>query len=574
MTRALARRALSLGALLSSLSACGLVGEPVGPLVQNTCTTTDDCARGVCEPDMGICISGEAASYLYYVDIVPPPDPAGHQQLAVRTGPFATTVDVSTLELFVPRQVRVQGTLRRQGVGARGAPVSGQVTFVRRSDGDAIAARTSTVQVRTLSIEPGVDPSTREFDWAVELLPRSTYDIFVEPQDSDRALLYPRLIGELVLADEGVQVELTYDDPASILEYAFRGRLVDADGTPHEGLEVRCVDPETGAVVSSVGTSGEDGTFTVFRNPAASSWQLRITAPALVQEAGAFPRYTVDPSVLLPGEVVDILIPAAPSTFEMRGRVEFRPAESTELRPVPNATIYLRSAVVIDERTGLAGSYDLTINSDDAGNYVAQLPAGEYSVQVVPSDSTLGILVLQQTVRGDLLGHVLEVPVRTRTGGAVVAPDGEPMADARVRATSLGLAPPGSMDASLARLARGSEVTTDAMGQFAIGVDIGVYDIRVEPATGSGWPWAVSVGLPVGNSAAIFAYGNVTVSAPTVVSGTAAYRDGAYLTGAEIRAYGVTGPDGAQRLVQVGSATVDADGDFRLLLPPNIAVAR
>ncbi len=570
MTRA--RRAAITALLLAMASGCGLTSDVPQSLVQNRCGGDGDCADGTCHPELAVCVASETTPYVYLLDVSPAPEAGGHAQLTARFGPYVASSGASRVELALPRQVPVVGTLRWDG-----DPIDAQITFVRRADGERIAtSRAPSVQAHTFGPpSDGSDPRLREEDWAVELLPSGIYDVIIEPSDADRALLYPRRVA-FELGVDGARVPLDYPSSAELEGARFFGRLVDLSGAPQVGLEVRCVDAASGLVISSIATSDEAGDFDVLIDPAASGpWQVRVTAPPERQAEGVFPRFLIDPSGLAPldGSTparFGVLVPGSPETVLFKGRVEHTPAGATEPRPVPSASIHLRATDILDEGTRLVGIYDVTVSANERGEYEVSVPRGTYDIDVTPNEPDLGLYAGRTEIRGETLGHALALPARTRIGATVLAPSGLPLPDTRIRALALGIAPAGLTEAGVARLARSSDVTSSSLGQFALPLDVGVYDIRVEPPAGSGFPWLVAPAFPVGSTGAVFAMGNLAVRAPIVVRGGALYGDAGAVAGAEVRAFAIVGPDGAQRAVQVGQATVGMDGTFLLYLPPSI----
>jgi hypothetical protein len=239
------------------------------------------------------------------------------------------------------------------------------------------------------------------------------------------------------------------------------------------------------------------------------------------------------------------------------------------MRAVPGAVLQLHSDDVADSTTGVVGSLDVTLTTDANGVYDGQVLPGNYSVSITPStDEELGVLHelhdLHPTVGAvEILGHVFHLPLRTVLTGVVQSPIGDLMRDVRVGATPLGIALAGLSDPSVARLARPSTALSGPMGDFRLELDVGVYDVVVQPPDGSGFAWAVVLDYGIGGSTATLA-DVMQVDAPVVVDSDLTWLDGGTLAGAEVRAFGIT-PD--HRAVMVGRTTSDAHGHARMLVP-------
>jgi hypothetical protein len=63
---------------------------------------------------------------------------------------------------------------------------------------------------------------------------------------------------------------------------------------------------------------------------------------------------------------------------------------------------------------------------------------------------------------------------------------------------------------------------------------------------------------------------DAALTAPFPVEGVITSSEGAPVPGALVRAYAVLRTDGIVRTVQIGEATADDDGNYRLLLPASL----
>jgi hypothetical protein len=156
--------------------------------------------------------------------------------------------------------------------------------------------------------------------------------------------------------------------------------------------------------------------------------------------------------------------------------------------------------------------------------------------------------------------------VRTILGGIAQAPGGEPLTGARVSASALGVPLDGIPVPDVARRNRSNESLVGSMGEFRLPLDIGVYDIAVEPPTRSGFPWWIEPDVGIGGASAALSR-VYEMRAPVVFTSTLTDAAGAPIEGAAIRAFAEL-PGG--RLVPIGRATTGELGSVRLLLPPEL----
>jgi hypothetical protein len=232
--------------------------------------------------------------------------------------------------------------------------------------------------------------------------------------------------------------------------------------------------------------------------------------------------------------------------------------------------IQLHSEDVADATTGVVGTLDLTLRADANGVYDGTVLPGNYTVTITsPAADELGVLhevrdLHPTTGSSELLGHVFHLPLRTVLGGTVQSPDGDLVRDAHVSATPLGVPLMGLTDPDVARLARPATALSGPMGDFRLELDVGVYDLVVEPPEGSGFAWTVMLDWGIGGSTATVPAGAMQVDAPVVIDADVTWLDGGALTGGEVRALAIT-PD--HRAVMVGRASCDAMGHVRVLVP-------
>jgi hypothetical protein len=555
---------LAAAAALALLAGCASPSEPID---RNRCDETEECATGTCDRARGWCVSDPEQPVSIALEVVPESEPLGGTPLAVTFAPVELAGSAE-LDLALPVGVSVRGRVRWIG-----EPVTASVAFVLPRE---IPGRPPT-RVETQTFNTPMRDGAEVFDYAVQLLPSRVYDVFVEPNGAWRARL-PPLQFRFESPPEGARSVQAFDYPEALPR--VRGRVVSAEGAGEPGLLVRAIDPLTGRALSSTaettaGPGDAQGQFEVVFAPGPERWVFSINASASRLEAGlASPTFTVDPRALVDGpEGVTILLPSiARETILYEGVVEL------EGRPGVGAAASLSWSArdVLDDATGVVGAYRVTAATTDEpgleGVFSVRLLPGTYEVVVTPTSPELGIA--RTRVRLDpvgvdrVVGQVFPVAERARFGGRVQVPWGAPVEGARVRAIARASSLAGVLD-DVAVYARSSEGASDGLGQFLLGLDVGLFDVVVEPPEGSGWPWSVRTDLAVGTVEGVF--GDVfELSAPLVISGRAAFEEYDAPARAEVRAYQLLeGPDGP-RTVEVGRARTDAEGRYTLLLPSRI----
>lgn len=553
------KRALLLLASLA-LVGCGLTGEPLptGPI--NACSEDADCGSARCDLDRGLCVAVEVDDLDVYLDVIPPSSFGSSDSF----GPYPLDA-LRSLDLRLSAPVRVEGTVRYGSL-----PIRAQVRF-RPTD---VPLPERAARIITQTFDPALPDHPQTYDFEVELVPGRSYTVRIEPEGADRAL-YPPLRGMLELGADGQHIDIAYlaDDLVSVV-----GDVSSLGGVPEDGLEVTAIDAATGEVLSSVGTTGSDpespGAFEIRMLRGAPAWLLRL-APAR-DRTGVFPTFVVDPSYLTtlvpPGtdiERAQVLVPTIASAVRFAGTVEY-PASIAVAQPVEGAVVTMR-AEIVDATTNMQGSIELTFVTDAMGRFDGSILPGIYEIQASSvSNPRLGILLERRELRPaagatELLGSVLSLPARSLLGGVAQAPGAEPLPDTTVRAIATGLPLDGLSDPELARRARSTDGVTDAAGEFRLDLDVGIFDLVVEPSAGSGYPWWIETGVGIGGSDRPINR-VAELRAPVAVDGTLEGYEGDRIAGAEIYAY--TRHEG--RLIAIGRVTTDAEGELHLLLPPTL----
>lgn len=554
------KRLSSLALLLGLSSGCGLTGEPVPTGPRNECSEDADCASARCDTERAMCVAAYIDPIEVFLDVVPPSTYGPSDSF----GPYALD-DLSRVDLRLPAPVRVEGTVRHEG-----RPIRAQVRF--RPIDVPLPERAPRILAQTF--DPELPDHPAEYDFEVQLVPGRSYSVRIEPQGEDRAAL-PPFRGMLELGEGGQHVDIVYE-PTELLTVV--GDVTSLGGSPEAALEVSAIDAATGELLSSVATTGSDpeapGAFEIRMLAGAPSWLLRL-APSR-DRVGVFPTFVVDPRVLTTlvppegGEArAQILVPAIESAVRFAGTVEY-PASIAAARPVEGAVVTLR-AEIVDDTTNMVGSLEISLVTDAMGRFDGTILPGVYELQASSASSPdLGILVETRTLRpatgtSDLIGSVLSLPARTLLGGLAQAPGAEPLPDAAVRATATGLPIEELVMPDLARLARSADSVTSNTGEFRLALDVGIYDLVVEPRMGSGYPWWVEAGVGIGGGTRPLSR-VAELRAPVVVEGTLESFESERIAAAEVHAF--TRVDG--RLIAIGRVATDASGELFLLLPPSL----
>lgn len=545
--------ALALVTLASvALAACSFAPESV-EFVENTCSSHDDCPGARCDEELGMCVSDAAEQILIGLEVTPATDPSGATPATVAFEPFAVE-GPETRELLLPAPISVVGNIRWGEVS-----VPAEITFELPSHfpgGAPIRVVASTAS------EPMLVADGNLADYSVRLVADRTYRVKVEPKGEGAHMLPPlRFEGPVPGGGDVWRLDLSYPPATEIIE--LRGRVVDGSG-PVEGLQIRAVEVGTSQVVSSVAvTDPVTGEFMLRIDPYAGPYVLRVSGSS----ESVFPTFTVDPSYLFPEDgVIEVLVPdLAGEAVEYTGVVETAAGE-----PIPEAIVTFKSQDVFDDTTGVVGSFRTTATTDAEGYFTVNVLPGTYEVLVTPTAREVAMSVM--TVRVDMTPtreiccQLFPIPERATYGGKIFTHDMREMAGATVQAIALGW--PGETLSPAARFNRSTDAVSDPTGQFELRLDEGTYDLLVKPPAESGFPWIVRRELVIGASSRPI-HDVFELAAPVPVDGRVQSSQGTPLVSAEIKAYAIIETHGMPRAIQIGRAITDADGRYRLLLPPS-----
>ncbi|MEQ9073636.1 MAG: carboxypeptidase-like regulatory domain-containing protein [Sandaracinaceae bacterium] len=558
----------------------------------NVCESDDDCSSARCDLDRSMCVSEPSGSYQVGLEVVPAQDPLGGTVLPVSFAPFDLAA-VGERDLELPLGTSTMGHVRDIQTGASVA-ANMRLSMISAIPGGP------TVDVDVQAVNEASEDPRRDgmlVNFATQILPGRRYQLVVQPTGEWRAKRPPiRPMAEYLSPEAGVaRIDfLTYPNFCSVPEQSappsdgclvrVQGVVVDAEGATQDGLILRAV-TASGRVLSSTMVTGENaelgaGRFELVMFQAdwasADGWFLEITPSAeRIEAEGPAPTFTVDPAGLYEeAGIVTVLMPSTAAIVTYEGWVD-----AASGAPLDGASLRFTSTDIVDDATGVVGRFSATATTE-AGRYQVRLLPGTYDVLVTPParEANLAVhrlsgVLISAPASGSMTvgGMLFEVPERVPLGGTVRTVMGEGMLDAQVRANPRGTTF-GDPPVEVARFARAAVTATDLDGRFALPLDVGVYDLVFEPPVGSNFPWLVLPDNPIRSDSPVTSV--YDLQNPVVLSGTARFTgegDLIPVNGGEIRAYAVLeGSDGRSRAVQIGRASIDADGRYTLLLPPSL----
>ena len=554
-------------ALLLLASACDFAGSEAS--VVNTCGADSECVQGEC--DEGRCVG--PADLEVVVEVVPPSGSTGAVRPPWRSVPFRFE-GALTRDLELLPTVEVSGQVRW---GERRVPAEIIFTEPPLPGLDAVRYRTTTFDTQA------GDGS----DYSIQLPTGSSFTVEVRPLPTPMGELGPavRVLPPLVLPEslntptpEGID-ELRWSDvdlryPTTLedacgagraegcrLEGVVVSRQSDID-VPEEGLQVWLFEEETQKVVSSRAETDEAGAFALLVQPGAGSWSLVVAGG---ETRPLFPRTLVDPSRLTDAL---IQVPTAASV-RYEGRVERASGDV-----LAGAVLRLTSDSVFDDSTGYVGEFEAQVTTDEQGKFSVDLLSGEYDVIITPSDVDLAVhsetVRVQAPATGEpvLRGQLFSVPARARLTGSVQTPDMQLLPSVSVLAIARNdPRAPSPVENIASRYNRSVDGEVYENGSFELRLDVGRYDLVIQPSEVSNYPWVVVPNYIVGSTGVSMPLTErYEVGVPAQINGVVTSASGDALGGAVVRVFGRP-PGSEERLVELGTTQTDEDGFYELLLP-------
>ncbi|MBN2196027.1 MAG: hypothetical protein JW751_24640 [Polyangiaceae bacterium] len=318
-----------------------------------------------------------------------------------------------------------------------------------------------------------------------------------------------------------------------------------------------------------------------------------IVAPTIVVERSSLGIFS--------GPAVLDQLTALPEPVEVEGQLLAitNPEDGRRALPV-GGTVTLVAKSIDGFESGTFPAFQTTVTADaEEGILRATLLPGTYLVRVLPSASCPEVA---PCARGAVLcdcpvgatetewsvaptpavqrGKTVELAWSTRISGWAVSANGAPIAGAPIQATAVPRMPRG-FDVVLGTepfVPRASSGTVASDGSFDLRADAGEYNLSIRPDTSTGFAWLVRSGVSVEFGGPNLEFGRLSLPLPVPYRGTVRVpadreRSGVeygVLPGAVLRAYLELDPG---TVVEVGSATADAAGEFELLLPAHLEQA-
>jgi hypothetical protein len=544
--------------------------------IDNSCGGNASCAQGVC--DGNICVDDSGASVALAIEVVS--GPAEAQVVTPASWAFAAepTSGRTSRDLLLPATRQVVGTVRWNG-----SPVPATLRFVRRMEDGLAPLAPIAVEVDTFR-DPSAADGSEGNDFSTVLVAGETYELVVMPS-SDMVMApaqepairsLPPLYQVFPIAEgdpsEPFRIDISF--PAGLADdctvdrdvgCTFRAEIYSRDdedqvGLPEAGLQVRAIEKQTSRVVSSIAETDADGRFAIRVSNDASDYLIRITSSA---GRAPFPAVSGDPDLLFVNNPLGklIYIPRL-APVQVSGSVRDKMG-----RAVPGATVrFLSTEIFVGVPLGLEGTFSGSATTNEDGSFGAELLTGFYSITVTPPEdiaNNWGIHYADADVgeEGTEIG-TLVVPSQIGLSGSASTFSDE----AAPGVTVLARARPA---ADLSSVHRSQEVVSDDLGDFAMSVDIGVYDVQVKLPAESGFPWLVDpelqMSLQEGDRRREY-----RLRPPVAVDGVIRNSDGETVPNALVRGYFFHQRSGETRPLQVAEAVSGEDGSYRLLIAPRL----
>jgi hypothetical protein len=546
--------------------------------IDNSCAGNASCSQGVCDGD--ICIDDSGASVDLAIEVVRGATEA--QVVTPASWAFAaeSASGSTSRDLLLPATRQVIGTVRWNG-----SQVPATLRFVRRMD-DALAPLAPTaIEVDTFR-DPSAADASESDDFSTVLVAGETYELVVlpssdmvmvpaqEPAPAIRSLPPLYLLLPIAEGDPSEPFRIDISFPAGLADdctvnrdigCTFRAAIYSRDNEgqidlPEAGLQVRAIDKQTGRVVSSIAETDSDGRFAIRVSNDASNYLIRITSSA---GRAPFPAVSVDPDLLFVDNPLDklIYIPRL-APVQVSGSVRDKIG-----RAVPGATVrFLSTKIFGGVQLGLEGTFSGSATTAEDGSFGTELLTGFYSITVTPPEdiaNNWGIHYADAAV-GEEVTEIatLLVPSQINLSGTVSTFRNGAAPGVTVLARARPAADPSSVH-------RSQEVVSDDLGDFAMSVDIGVYDVQVKLPAESGFAWLVEPELRMSLDEGDLRR-EYRLDPPVVVDGVIRNSDGEPVPNALVRGYVFKPSSGGTRPLQVAEAVSGEDGGYRLLIAPRL----
>lgn len=566
---------LALLALLA-LVGCSFDSESVRT-IDNSCANDSGCSEGVC--DGNICIDDSGASVSIAIEVLRGATEVETVTPASWAFEAEPATGASSRDLVLPATRRVIGTVRWDG-----ARVPVTLRFVRRMDDPVAPLAPVAIELDTLR-EASDGDGSESYDFSTVLVAGATYDVVVlpssdmvtmpaqEPAPAIRALPPLYLVLSVDEGDFSEPFRFDVSFPAGLAEACtdnrdigctFHAEVYSSDsetqlGLPEAGLQVRAIEKRSGRVVSSIAETDAVGHFAIRVSDAASDYLIRVTSSV---GRAPFPAVSVDPDVLFANDPVDkiIYIPRL-VPLQVAGQVRDKVG-----RAVPGANVrFLSTGIFGGSQLGLEGSFSGSATAREDGSFGTELLPGFYAITVTPPEDTennWGILTDDALVGEEgTTVETLVVPSQIGVRGMVSTFDGQPASGVTVLARARSAEEPGDVY-------RSQETVSSELGDFAMSLDIGLYDLQVKVPAESGFAWLVEPELVMSLDRGDLQR-EYRLEPPIPVYGVVRNSNGEAVPNALVRGYLLS--SGASPLpLQAAEAVSGEDGSYRLLIAPGL----
>lgn len=451
-------------------------------------------------------------------------------------------------------------------------------------------------------------------------IPPGDYYVFVAPADDGGLAAFPPV---QLRGDDRKPLVVTFSSGPQELQIAYAPEsfrtieidLQDQTGAPltlaTEARDIRVIDETTGRLASTIahtcGTVGEKLNtrvqLTLAPELADHRYTLRFSPAATSCSAATSPvRATIDFDLQAldvegRGNKITVQIPTRSRTVLVQGIVkQFNPNKSLPIE----GDITLRSVMLGDDAKAGRASSTLTIPIDRDGTFRGIVLPGTYRADVLPSsdvrspsngfaicvDCTVpsqdpkakpGTRTAEFMIDGDSV-LTFEVPPRVRLIGSAAGFDGSlftvgtwQSSTSTSAATHLITRAQGGLVKVLQDQKTGVQWNTDGA------LDPGIYDLVVRTPEASSYPWIVLPRLDVAATSKLD-LGTMNASAPVVITGRVVDPAGAAVARATIRARALISENDPKKpplgAMLVGETRADDNGNYRLIVPSALAVAK
>jgi hypothetical protein len=585
---------------------------------QNTCSGDSDCPGGVCNQSLGVCASTEGAFPNVLLEVTPPSSLPGYGGIGFLKNVQGLPLSGGNFDVDVNVVAKVTGSVSPTK-GNYSNCVLGYGQDQDRSTAPVKVTFTSSAKILGLSAPQYV--TTSEWDSASETyqfeawMPADSYDVYVEPYvDPNEENPFPdtscAVAPQFAYASDGVQWEVPAGDFTLPLVLQAPSLLSVKMPAPVDltGWLVEVIHPENGKLLSAPTTltSEFDGVYvadveyTQLSGPEQLGKELVRIRPIPCSDPIAVAPYCdqIGPTLVVErkavelanGEaVVDQLAKLKPSETEQFPWITLNDASlfGSDGYYQGSATVrFVSSALDLEDETGgqlqgVLAFFERTVETKDGKLEPIQLLPGSYTVFVAPTTTsdyatTTAELSIARTPEHQS-GKTITLDKVSEVDGVVLTAAMEPAVGATVQAAaSPFLAKP-------VEIAAGSKPfqpqalsgTVDETGQFLLQADPGTLDFSVRPADGTAFPWLVRPNVEVQSGPKQL--GEMQVPWPVIYQGAIILPEKVGASGALIRAYVYLNQDGyaesregATSVLQIAETRADANGNFRLFLPPHL----